>query len=62
MQTAASPDKPARMGRPPLNLKPVPVRLSPEAIAKIDAAVGTYGRAKFIREAVDEKLARDEKG
>jgi predicted DNA-binding protein len=47
------------MGRPPLNLTRVPVRLSPEALEKIDALVGTYGRAKFVREAVEEKLARE---
>lgn len=46
------------MGRPPLHLKPVPVRLSPEAIKRIDELVGTYGRAGFIREAVEAELAR----
>jgi len=55
------PDKPRQMGRPPLNLTRVPVRLSPEALAQIDALVGTYGRAAFIREAVEEALARREK-
>lgn len=47
------------MGRPPLNLKPVPIRLSPEVLARIDAIAGNYGRPGFIREAVDEKLARE---
>jgi predicted DNA-binding protein len=46
------------MGRPPLNNKPVLVRLPEEALEQIDALVGTYGRAKFIREAVEEKLNR----
>lgn len=47
------------MGRPPLNHTRVHVSLSPEAIEQIDARVGTYGRAKFVREAVEEKLARE---
>lgn len=57
-QTAAN----ARpMGRPPMNMKPTPVRLSKEALARIDALVGNYGRAAFIREAVETELARREK-
>ena len=48
-----------RMGRPPLNHVRIPVRLAQEAIDEIDERVGTYGRAKFIRQAVEEKLARD---
>jgi Arc/MetJ-type ribon-helix-helix transcriptional regulator len=36
----------------------IPVRLSPEALAQIDALVGTYGRAAFIREAVEAELKR----
>lgn len=51
-----------RMGRPPLNMKIVPVRLPPEVVAKVDALVGTYGRAKFIREAVERELERRENG
>jgi len=50
------------MGRPPLNLTRVPVRVAPEALAEIDAKVGTYGRAKFIREAIEEKLEREREG
>jgi len=50
------------MGRPPLNLIRVPVRVAPEALEAIDARVGTYGRAKFIREAIDEKLEREREG
>lgn len=53
--------KPPRMGRPPLNMKIVPVRLPPEVIEKVDAVVGTYGRAQFIREAVERELERREK-
>jgi predicted DNA-binding protein len=50
------------MGRPPLFMKVIPVRLPPEVIERIDA-LGTYGRAKFIREAVENELAqRGEKG
>ena len=50
---------PKRMGRPPLNLDLVQVRLSPDVKARIDAKVGKYGRAAYIREAVEEKLARE---
>ena len=46
------------MGRPPLNLKPVPVRFSPEVLARIDAIAGNYGRPAFIREAVERELER----
>ena len=49
------------MGRPPLNMTRVPVRVAPEALAAIDARVGTYGRAKFIRDAIAEKLEREKK-
>lgn len=48
------------MGRPPLGIKPTQVRLSPEAMARIDALVGSSKRAQFIREAVDAELARRE--
>lgn len=46
------------MGRKPLHMKPMPVRLSADAIARIDELVGTYGRAAFIREAVENELKR----
>lgn len=49
---------PKRMGRPPLNNKPILVRLPEDAVNKIDELVGTYGRAKFIREAVEAELER----
>jgi metal-responsive CopG/Arc/MetJ family transcriptional regulator len=47
------------MGRPPLNHVRVHVSLPQDALDAIDERVGTYGRAKFVREAVEEKLARD---
>jgi len=59
LRTEPAPATEPRMGRPPLNLKPVPIRLSPEVLARIDAIAGNYGRPAFIREAVDEKLARE---
>lgn len=49
------------MGRPPLGMKPTPVRIAPEMLERIDALVGTYGRAKFIRDAIAEKLERESK-
>ena len=49
------------MGRPPLNHTRIPVRLPQEDIDRMDALVGTYGRGKFIREAVRRELERQEK-
>ncbi|WP_244563821.1 ribbon-helix-helix domain-containing protein [Ensifer aridi] len=47
----------SRMGRPPLNVKPLLVRL-PEGVAeRIDALVGKNKRAEFIRDAVMRALA-----
>lgn len=48
------------MGRPPLFMKPVPVRLSQDALDRIEKIAGKYGRPKFVREAVAEKLERVE--
>jgi len=45
-----------RTGRPPLNRKPAPVRLSPEVLARIDEVIGNYGHSAFIREAVKREL------
>lgn len=53
--------KAPRMGRPPLNLKAVPIRLAPDVLARIDAIAGTYGRPAFIREAVERELQRRER-
>lgn len=50
------------MGRKPLNMKPIPVRLSSDALARIEALVGQYGRPAFIREAVERELERRESG
>lgn len=50
------------MGRPPLNVKSTNVRISEEAMRRIEALVGARGMAAFIREAIEEKLARDEAG
>jgi hypothetical protein len=50
-----------RMGRPPLNVVATVVRLREGVAEKIDALVGKRKRAEFIRDAVDEKLHREEK-
>ena len=52
---------PPRMGRPSLGVKATAVRLTLESLARIDAIAGPNRRAEFIRAAVEEKLARDEK-
>lgn len=50
-----------RMGRPPLKVKPMLVRL-PEGVAeRIDAIAGENRRAEFIREAVEKELRRRER-
>lgn len=49
------------MGRPPLGNESTNVRLPKDLKARVIARVGTYGLAKFIRQAMEEKLARDER-
>lgn len=51
-------DTKSRMGRPPMNVKETKVRLTDEQRARIEKQIGTYGMAKFIREAIEEKLDR----
>jgi len=48
------------MGRPTLHVKETKVRLTDEQRSRIETLVGTYGMAKFIREAVDAELNRRE--
>ncbi len=50
------------MGRPPLNVKETKIRLSPSVKERIKALVGNYGIAAFIREAIENELARREEG
>lgn len=53
------------MGRPPLNrdseTKVTLVRLTGEAVDRIDALVGPNKRAVFIRQAVEAELERRER-
>jgi hypothetical protein len=60
LTTFPIPDTARRMGRPPLKVKPMLVRL-PEGMAeRIDAIAGENRRAEFIREAVEkERSPRD---
>lgn len=51
---------PGRMGRPPLKVKPILVRLPEGMGERIDALVGKNKRAEFIREAVAKELQRRE--
>lgn len=60
-EQGASP-RSAVMGRPPLGNKPTQVRLPEELKARAIALVGTYGLAKFIREAMENELKRREGG
>jgi Arc/MetJ-type ribon-helix-helix transcriptional regulator len=46
------------MGRPPLNVKPILVRLPEGMPERIDELVGRNKRAAFIREAVENELKR----
>lgn len=50
-----------RMGRKPLNMKILNVRLPPEVIEQIDELVGAYRRPQFIRDAVEKELERRKK-
>lgn len=61
MTAEASPAIARRMGRPPLDVRETKVRLTEEQRSRIAALVGTYGMAKFIREAIDAELDRREK-
>lgn len=53
-------DSPSRMGRPPMNVKPILVRLPEGVPDRIDAIAGKNRRAEFIREAVERELAKRE--
>ena len=55
-----SPVTARRMGRPPLNVEETKVRLNAGAKQRIAALVGENRMAAFIREAVEEKLQREE--
>ena len=50
------------MGRPPLKLEETKVRLSSATKKRIKSLVGNYGIAAFIREAIENELARREGG
>lgn len=52
---------PGRMGRPPMNVKPMVVRLPDGVAERIDAIAGDKRRAEFIREAVERELKRRER-
>lgn len=49
---------PARMGRPPMNVKPILVRLPEGTAEKIDEIAGKNRRAEFIREAIEREIKR----
>ena len=53
-------NNPRRMGRPPLKVKPILVRLPEGMPERIDALVGKNKRAEFIRQAVEAELAKRE--
>lgn len=48
------------MGRPPLNVKDIKIRLAPETLERIKSLVGNYKIAAFIREAIERELANRE--
>lgn len=54
-------DSPARMGRPPLEVKTTTVRLPVLTFARIEALCGKNRMAAFIRAAVEAELDRREK-
>lgn len=48
------------MGRPPLGVRATTIRLSVAVLARIEVLIGPNRLAKFVRDAVNEKLDRDE--
>lgn len=50
-----------RMGRPPLHVKETKVRLTADQRRRIEALVGANRMAAFIRQAVENELARQER-
>lgn len=54
-------DSSRRMGRPPLKVKPILVRLPEGMGERIDALIGKNKRAEFIREAAELELQRRER-
>ena len=58
-------DTSRRMGRPPLNKSSktitTAVRLTEDVMKRIEALAGPNRMAAFVREAVEEKLAREER-
>lgn len=65
LTTTEVPDKPRRMGRPPLkqDIKTTAtmVRLTEDVRAQIEALVGKRRMAAFIREAIERELKRRER-
>ncbi|WP_441256056.1 hypothetical protein [Tardiphaga sp. 285_C5_N1_2] len=60
MTQFTAPDSAGRMGRPPLGNRSTNVRISEEVKDRIRELVGDKGMAQFIRDAIDEKLAKRE--
>lgn len=48
------------MGRPPLNVIDLKIRVSPGTRERIKSLVGNYGISSFIREAIERELIRRE--
>jgi predicted DNA-binding protein len=48
------------MGRPPLKMQALKIRISPETKERIIGLVGNYRLASFIREAIENEIARRE--
>ncbi|RWA73838.1 MAG: hypothetical protein E5X49_05170 [Mesorhizobium sp.] len=49
------------MGRPPLHMSSMNLRLPEDLKRRIDALVGEKHRAQFIREAIERALEKQEK-
>lgn len=60
LEGVAAADRHEPMGRPSLGLKQTTVRLPVETVRRIEAVVGPYQLAAFIREAVENELKRRE--
>ncbi|MGE6694998.1 hypothetical protein ACQKE8_21380 [Sphingobium limneticum] len=58
LEMATPLDSDDAMGRPPLGMKPTTIRLPVETLQRVEALVGNRRIALFIREAVENELAR----
>lgn len=60
MENINAPDSRKVMGRPPLHVTALTVRLRTTSLTKIKELVGEKGVSEFVRDAVDREIERRE--